>query len=125
MSRNTLNWRWHSIFIKPLIASIVGGCAAPGVVTEAEQAERLAFVCPNGRNVAVTRVNAGQMAIVVVDGQALQLPRVSVPGERYSNRIQTLNIYGEQVTFESLGQAASGPCSLSPPFRPRPRGDRD
>lgn len=119
-----------------LLAALVGGCVvapAPVIVTPAEQASRLVFTCPNAKTVEVTRAQGGQLAIVVVDGRTLQLPRVAdASTERYSNRLQTLTIFGNSATLETLGQTAYGPCVSAyadssgegPGRRPRDR-DRD
>ena len=127
---------WTLVALAVLTASVLGGCAAPApvVITDAEQAARMVFTCPNAKTLEVTRAQGGQTAIVVVDGRTLQLPRdASAPAERYTNRLQTLNIYGNSATFESLGQATYGPCTGSVaeqypagPTRGKvPRGDRD
>ena len=108
--------QWTSIGVLTLIAAALGGCAAsaPVVITDAEQSARLVFTCPNAKTFEVTRAQSDQLAIVVVDGKTLQLPRVaSASGERYSNRLQTLQIFGNSATFESLGQATYGPCTAS------------
>jgi membrane-bound inhibitor of C-type lysozyme len=91
--------QWGSIGIFLLIASVMGGCAAPApvIITEAEQSARLVFTCPNAKTLEVTRAQAGQLAIVVVDGKTLQLPRVAnaaglqQPAERWIFGTVTMN----------------------------------
>ena len=99
------------------LASTLAGCASdPVVVTSAEQAGKRIYACPNARTLEVTRAQGGQTALVVVDGRTLQLPRVTgdAQTERYSNRLQTLSLFGDSASFDSLGQGSYGPCSASP-----------
>lgn len=99
------------------VLGLLGGClqTAPVVVTPQEQQSRVVYSCPNAKSIDVTRVSNGASAIVVVDGQTLQLNRdgSSTSAERYTNRIQTLTIYGGSATFESLGRTSYGPCTGS------------
>ncbi len=87
---------------------------APVVVTPQDQAARRVYTCPNGKTLDVTRIQGKASALVTVDGQTMQLPRetASTSAERYTNRLQTLTLFGDGATFESLGRAAYGPCTL-------------
>jgi hypothetical protein len=100
-----------------LLAAALGGClqTAPVVVTPQDQAARLLFTCANGRTLDVTRVQGSASALVVVDGRTLQLPRDTslTTAERYTNRLQTLTLYGSSASFETLGQSSYGPCTVS------------
>ena len=118
------------------ISAALGGClqTAPVVVTPQDQAARLFYTCPNAATLDVTRVQGGASALVVVDGRTIQLPRdtAMTSGERYTNRIQTLTLFGNSATFDNLGRTTYGPCTLgaSPgvpgyeyePRQPRRRG---
>ena len=66
----------------------------------------------DAKTIDVTRLNDGS-AIVVVDGNTLQLARDTSNSsvERYGNRLQTLTLYGGSATFETLGRTRYGPCS--------------
>jgi hypothetical protein len=93
----------------------LGGClqtAPVVVVTPQDQAARLLYNCPNGKTLDVTRVQGNTAALVVVDGKTLRLPRdgAMTTAERYSNRLQTLTLYGSSAAFESLGHANYSPC---------------
>ena len=118
-------------------SAILGGClqTAPVVVTPQDQAARLVYTCPNGKILDVTRVQGNTSALVVVDGKTLQLPRdaAMTSAERYTNRIQTLTLFGNSASYEALGQATYGPCTAGAasgvpgytiPRQPRSR-DRD
>ena len=99
---------------------MLAGClqtAPVVVVTPQDQATRLFYNCPNGRTLDVTRVQGSGAALVVIDGKTLQLPRdaTATSAERYTNRLQTLTLYGTSASFESLGQASSGPCMAGVP----------
>lgn len=93
----------------------MGGClqTAPVVVTPQEQQSRVVYNCPNARTLDVTRIGNGASAIVVVDGTTLQLSRdtSTTSGERYTNRLQTLTLYGGSASFETLGRTKYGPCT--------------
>jgi membrane-bound inhibitor of C-type lysozyme len=95
-------------------AGAAGGClqTAPVVVTPQEQQSRTVYNCPDAKTIDVTRLNDGS-AIVVVDGNTLQLARDTSNSsvERYGNRLQTLTLYGGSATFETLGRTRYGPCS--------------
>ena len=90
------------------------------VVTPQDQAARLLYNCPNGRTLNVTRVQGSTAALVVVDGKTLRLTRdaAATSAERYTNRLQTLTLFGTSASFESLGQASSGPCMAGVPGAP-------
>lgn len=96
--------------------AVLSGClqTAPVVVTPQDQAARLWYHCPNGKTLDVTRVQGSASALVVVDGRTLQLSRdpAMTTAERYTNRIQTLTLYGTSASLDSLGQASYGPCSV-------------
>jgi hypothetical protein len=100
-----------------LAAAALGGClqTAPVVVTPQDQAARLLFTCANGRTLDVTRVQGSASVLVVTDGRTLQLPRDTslTTAERYTNRLQTLTLYGSSASFETLGQSSYGPCTVS------------
>ena len=100
-----------------LAAAVLGGClqTAPVVVTPQDQAARLFYNCPNGRTLDVTRVRGNTSVLVVVDGKTLQLPRdaAMTSAERYSNRVQTLTLFGNSATFESFGQPRHSPCTAA------------
>lgn len=87
------------------------------VVTPQDQAARLLYNCPNGRTLDVTRVQGSTTALVVIDGKTLRLTRdaTATSAERYTNRLQTLTLFGTSASFESLGQASSGPCMAGVP----------
>lgn len=87
------------------------------VVTPQDQAARLLYNCPNGRTLDVTRVQGSTAALVVIDGKTLRLTRdaAATSAERYTNRLQTLTLFGTSASFESLGQASSGPCMAGVP----------
>lgn len=87
------------------------------VVTPQDQAARLLYNCPNGRTLDVTRVQGSTAALVVIDGKTLRLTRdaAATSAERYTNRLQTLTMFGTSASFESLGQASSGPCVAGVP----------
>jgi len=97
-------------------AALLGGClqTAPVVVTPQDQAARLFYSCPNARTLDVTRVQGNTSALVVVDGRTIQLPRDSsmTSGERYTNRVQTLTLFGNSATFDNLGHSTYGPCTM-------------
>ena len=110
----------HAVCIPALmaVAAVLGGClqaTAPVVVTPQDQAARLVYSCPNGRTLDVTRVQGNTSALVTVDGRTLQLPRDSTMtnGERYTNRLQTLTLFGNSASFDTLGQASYGPCTVT------------
>jgi len=95
---------------------LLSGClqTAPVVVTPQDQADRRVYSCPNNKTLDVTRVQANASVLVTVDGRTIQLPRdtASASAERYTNRLQTLTLFGNGATFESLGKPAYGPCTL-------------
>ncbi len=93
------------------------------VVTPQDQAARLLYNCPNGRTLNVTRVQGSTAALVVIDGKTLRLTRdaAATSAERYTDRLQTLTLFGTSASFESLGQASSGPCMAGVPGRCRVR----
>jgi hypothetical protein len=97
-------------------AVLLSGClqTAPVVVTPQDQAARLVYSCPNGKSLDVTRVQSNTSALVVVDGKTIQLPRdtATTASERYTNRLQTLTLFGNGASFETLGQATYGPCTV-------------
>lgn len=108
-------------------ALVLGGCLqtphmpGPGrqtsqvvVVTPQDQAARLYYSCPNGRSLDVTRVQGNTAALLVVDGKTLRLPRdtAATTAERYTNRIQTLTLFGTSASFDVMGQSNSGPCTI-------------
>ena len=108
-------------------ALVLGGCLqtphAPGpgmqnrqvvVVTPQDQAARLYYSCPNGRSLDVTRVQGNTAVLLVVDGKTLRLARdtAATTAERYSNRVQTLTLFGSSASFDVMGQSNSGPCTL-------------
>lgn len=79
----------------------------------------------------VTRVQGGQLAIVAVDGKTFQLRRVAGSAmEQYGNNLQTLNLFQQSATLDSLGRTLYGPCASAEeqrgvgPRRATPR-DRD
>ncbi len=84
------------------------------VVTPQDQAARLYYSCPNGRALDVTRVQGNTAVLLVVDGKTLRLPRdtAATTAERYSNRIQTLTLFGTSASFDVMGQSNSGPCTM-------------
>lgn len=84
------------------------------VVTPQDQAARLIYTCPNGRTLDITRVQGNTSALVVIDGKTIQLPRDSATtnAERYSNRIQTLTLFGTSASLDVLGRSSSGPCTI-------------
>lgn len=116
------------------VAVTTSGClqTAPVVVTPQDQAARLVYSCPNGRSLDVTRVQNSASALVVVEGKTIQLPRdtATTASERYTNRLQTLTLYGNSASFETLGQSSTGPCTIgSAPgvpgsTQPQPSGGR-
>jgi len=87
---------------------------SPVVVTPQDQASRRFYTCPNNNTLDVTRVQANASVLVTVDGRTIQLPRetASTSAERYTNRLQTLTLFCNGATFESLGRPAYGPCTL-------------
>lgn len=95
---------------------LLSGClqTAPVVVTPQDQAARRVFTCPNSKTLDVTRVQGNASVLVTVDGRQIQLPRdtATTSAERYTNRLQTLTLFGNGATFESLGKPAYGPCTL-------------
>jgi hypothetical protein len=103
--------------IAAVSALVLGGClqSAPVVVTPQEQQSRVVYSCPDGKSIDVTRLSNGASAIVLVDGQTVQLNRdaASTSAERYTNRIQTLTVYGGSATYETLGLTRRGPCTAS------------
>jgi membrane-bound inhibitor of C-type lysozyme len=84
------------------------------VVTPQDQAARLYYSCPNGRSLDVTRVQGNSAALLVVDGKTLRLPRdtAATTAERYTNRMQTLTLFGTSASFDVMGQSNSGPCTI-------------
>ena len=112
---NIMGWRSSSGVL--FAAAALGGClqTAPVVVTPQDQAARVLFTCANGRTLDVTRVQGNASALVVADGRTLQLPRDTsvTTAERYTNRLQTLTLYGSSASFETLGQSSYGPCTAS------------
>ena len=112
---NIMGWRSSSGVLFAVAA--LGGClqTAPVVVTPQDQAARVLFTCANGRTLDVTRVQGNASALVVADGRTLQLPRDTsvTTAERYTNRLQTLTLYGASASFETLGQSSYGPCTAS------------
>ena len=84
------------------------------VVTPQDQAARLYYSCPNGRALDVTRVQGNTAVLLVIDGKTLRLPRdtAATTAERYSNRIQTLTLFGTSASFDVMGQSNSGPCTI-------------
>lgn len=119
MDANRLQRRRYGARIAAIgvTTGVLGGClqTAPVVVTPQDQQSRVVYSCPNAKSIDVTKLSNGASAIVVVDGQTLQLNRdgTSTSGERYSNRIQTLTLYGGGATFETLGRTRYGPCTAS------------
>jgi membrane-bound inhibitor of C-type lysozyme len=117
MDANRLQRRRYGARIAAIgvTTGLLGGClqTAPVVVTPQDQQSRVVYNCPNAKSIDVTKLSNGASAIVVVDGQTLQLNRdgTSTSGERYSNRIQTLTLYGGSATFETLGRTRYGPCT--------------
>jgi membrane-bound inhibitor of C-type lysozyme len=95
---------------------LLGAClqTAPVVVTPQDQAARLLYSCPNGKSLDVTRVQSNSAALVVLDGKTVNLPRdtATTASERYTNRLQTLTLYGNSASFDTLGQATVGPCTI-------------
>jgi hypothetical protein len=94
---------------------LLSGClqTAPVVVTPQDQAARRIYTCPNSKTLDVTRIQGNASVLVTVDGRTIQLPRdtASTSAERYTNRLQTLTLFGDGATFESLGRPAYGPCT--------------
>jgi len=94
----------------------LAGClqTAPVVVTPQEQASRIVYSCPGGRMFDVTRIRDQGSVILVVDGNTLQLNRDAsyTAAERYTNRIQTLTLFGNSATYDSIGRASYGPCTI-------------
>lgn len=119
MDANGLWMRRHGARIAAIgvTTGLLGGClqTAPVVVTPQDQQSRVVYGCPNAKSIDVTRLSNGASAIVVVDGQTVQLNRdgTSTSAERYSNRIQTLTLYGGSASFETLGRTRYGPCTAS------------
>lgn len=109
-------------------AAALGGClqTAPVVVTPQDQAARVLFTCANGRTLDVTRVQGSASVLVVADGRTLQLPRDTsvTTSERYTNRLQTLTLFGSSASFETLGQSSYGPCTASAGYYNDDRGQR-
>lgn len=108
---------WHAIaraVAVGAVALLLSGCPAtsPVVITPQEQASRVVYTCPNAKTLDVTRIQGQSSAIVVVDGTTLQLSRDTAhkSAERYTNRIQTLTLFGNSATFDAVGRAAYGPC---------------
>lgn len=99
------------------IATVIGGCQTTApvvVVTPQDQAGRLIYTCASGRTLDVTRVQGSASALVVIDGKTIQLPRdgAVTNAERYTNRVQTLTLYGTSATLDILGRSSSGPCTI-------------
>lgn len=99
------------------IAMVIGGCQTTApvvVVTPQDQAGRLIYTCASGRTLDVTRVQGNASALVVIDGKTIQLPRdgAVTNAERYTNRVQTLTLYGTSATLDVLGRSTSGPCTI-------------
>jgi hypothetical protein len=97
---------------------VIGGCQTTApvvVVTPQDQAGRLIYTCANGRTLDVTRVQGNASALVVVDGKTIQLSRDGsiTNAERYTNRVQTLTLYGTSATLDTLGRSSSGPCTIA------------
>lgn len=119
MDANGLQKRWGSLRVAAIgaVSGLLGGClqTAPVVVTPQDQQSRVVYSCPNAKSIDVTRLSNGASAIVVVDGQTIQLNRdgSSTTSERYTNRVQTLTVYGGSATFETLGRTRYGPCTGS------------
>ena len=102
----------NSVSLLVASVSMLGGCAVPlpATVSQAEWADRVVFTCYTARTLELARAQSGQLAVVVFDGRTLQLPRASDPSaERYSNGPQTLTIFGDSATFESVGETT--PCT--------------
>ncbi len=99
-----------------LSAIALGGClqTAPVIVTPQDQAARLIYTCPNGRTLDVTRVQGNTSALLTVDGRTIQLSRDATlsSGERYTNRVQILTLYGNSASYQALGQPLYGPCNM-------------
>lgn len=99
------------------LALLASGCpkSTPVVVTPQEQASRVVYTCPNAKTLDVTRLQGQASAIVIVDGTTLQLARDRsyASAERYSNRLQTLTLFNNGASFESIGRATYGPCTAS------------
>lgn len=99
-----------------LSAVALGGClqTAPVVVTPQDQAARLIYTCPNGRTLDVTRVQGNSSALLTVDGKTIQLPRDATltSGERYTNRVQILTLFGNSASYQAIGQPLYGPCTI-------------
>lgn len=112
-----IGWRRMPAAAIGVASVLLGGClqTAPVVVTPQDQQSRVVYSCPNAKSIDVTRLSNGTSAIVVVDGQTIQLNRdgSSTAAERYTNRIQTLTVYGGSATFETLGRTRYGPCTGS------------
>lgn len=99
-------------------AILVSGCQTTApvvVVTPQDQAGRLIYSCASGRTLDVTRVQGSASALVVVDGKTIHLPRdgTVTTAERYTNRVQTLTLYGTSATLDTLGRSSSGPCTIA------------
>jgi len=107
---------WERWMLGSSVVLVISGClqTTPVVVTPQDQAARVVYSCPNGKSLDVTRVQNNASALVVVDGKTIQLPRdtATTSSERYTNRLQTLNVFGNSASFEALGQATYGPCTI-------------
>lgn len=108
--------QWEGWMLGSSVVLPISGClqTAPVVVTPQDQAARLVYSCPNGKSLDATRVQNNASALIVVDGKTIQLPRdtATTSSERYTNRLQTLNLFGNSASFETLGQATYGPCTI-------------
>lgn len=97
------------------MGAMLGGClqTAPVVVTPQEQASRIVYSCPGGRTLDVTRIRDQRSVILVVDGSTLQLNRDTsyASAERYTNRLQTLTLFNNGASYESVGRGSYGPCT--------------
>jgi hypothetical protein len=98
-------------------SAMVSGClqtAPVVVVTPQDQAARLVYTCSNGKILDVTRVQGNSSALVVIDGRTVQLPRdtATTSAERYTNRIQTLTLFGSSASLVALGRVTYGPCTI-------------
>lgn len=116
------------VFTALAAAGTLSGClqTAPVAVTPQEQASRVVYNCPNAKTLDVTRLRSSNAVVLVVDGSTLQLSRDAgyTSAERYTNRLQTLTLSGSSATYDSIGRASYGPCTLARDGTPEGREQR-
>jgi membrane-bound inhibitor of C-type lysozyme len=115
--------RKESIFAGMLFVPLLAGCAA-ATVDETVLPARIDYVCANKRVLPVARRSDRQLAMVLLDGMEVTLPRVeSAAQEKYSDGRYALYLDGERAMLEENSRVLFGPCAspVALPSAPRYR----